>query len=162
MQGIMRYSQKERFVILGSFFEECIGSFSQAENTLWIIQWNEGFVCRFPPISMSVAIGVFVNEISLVISMILEPTEGSAALAKKTTYIPLSRFLKHFRQGKFLFKIYLPLVHHHIVNGNTTYPGGGHSKLDTCPGRGANWRWTVGVRKSHTPLCQLFQVWSLV
>ena len=158
----MRNRQKERFLILGSLFKKCIGSLGQAENTFGIIEWDEGFVCRFPPVPMSIAIGVFVNEISLVISMILEPTEWSTALAKKTADIPLFRFLEHFGQRKFLFKIHLPLVHHHIMYGNTTHPGSGHSKLDACPGRGANRRRTIGIGKTHTTLRQLFQVWSLM
>ena len=100
----MRNRQKERFLILGSLFEECIGSLGQAENTFGIIDWDEGFVCRFPPVPMSIAIGMLVNKISLVISMILEPTKWSTALAKKTADIALSDSLSISARESFFSK----------------------------------------------------------
>ena len=38
---------------------------------------------------MGIAIGVFVKEVRLVVTMILEPTEGSATLAEKGAMVSL-------------------------------------------------------------------------
>ena len=157
-EGHSGRSSGKGLLVRSAFLEEADRGLGEAEDPLGVIGGNGGAFGRFPPVSVGIAVGVLVDEIGLVVAMILKPVHGRASFAEEGGHIVLPGLLQHLGDGEVLGHVDLPFVHHDIVYGNATDPGGGLTKLDAGAGGRADRRRTIGIGKTHPTSRKFFQV----
>ena len=145
MHGVVRDREEEGPFVFGSFLKEINRASCETKNSLGVVIRNGSLGLRLPPIAVGIAVRVSVIEVGDIISMILKPPHGCAALAEKSSHVILVRSLNHFCNRQVLAHVDLALVHHNIVDRNTPDTRGSHSELNTRTRWRAHRRWRIGT-----------------